>query len=643
MQGGDVTVKGHSVPVTLTVSRSDAQTRTALSENTATGGLTDLWKQGDKLAVFSSDAKTYYGDLEITEGWGEDTGVFSGILENVVDGTDDYSLWYYSREEGSKFSTRTSSGRYYIDVDFKNQNFSSIEALSNMDMLSKRVKLNVKDTKATVVEDYTMEAKLAMVRFTLKGIDNASGELKLYDESVGTKCVILNGSFDPRHQNTVSGYAPSSNRLASTALTTTVEAGKDVYMAFMPASYQFRFEFTSSDGKVYKYQFENATTLEAGKYYNTFTEGADASSNTISGVEIPLVKEGGDVSSIPNPADMGNWGGLNIDPLATDIGVKKVSDTDGWTNNIRSIYGYGGFGTYIRFEHNGMINGYLTSKGGSSIYYQWGRWLGFPSSCSALRLYDTGSYSGDYKYASQLPLGVNYNNTSIGYSFANHLSAAHGYVYMGSTSWTRERVLRSSIMFGAVDNGYAHGDYIGANEECSWEERCGNPAPDGYRIPTADELSAFIPSVGTISGTYAEVKTVNGVKYAMRWTVTKETSSSVANVEIRSFQTTASTVSKTDPKFDSAPAVKLLAYGYLNNKAVQSGYGSVGFYWSSTSEKLDDGTSNGAVALVIYFDGTSAEFELGSIWRGFGGLVPLIKDDNAKSDTLTPWFPLTGI
>ncbi|MBD5260617.1 MAG: fimbrillin family protein [Bacteroides sp.] len=643
LQGGDVTASGHPVPVTLTVNRGDAQTRTVLSENTATGGLNDVWEEGDKLAVFSADARTYYGDLVITEGWGEGTGVFSGVLENVENGTDDYFLWYYSRKEGSKFSTRTSSNRYYIDVDFKNQNFSSVEGLSNMDLLSKKVKLNVNDNKATVVEDYTMESKLAMVRFTLEGIDGASGVLNLYNEKASDKGVILTGSYDPRYENAKkNSFAPSKNILGNTPLSTTVESGKDVYMAFMPATYQFKLEFVASDGTVYNYTFENETELEAGLYYNTFTPGENNEAGNITGVKVPLVKDGAEGKPV-NPGNMDNWGGTGIDPLATNIGVTKVSDTNGWTNNIRSAYGYGGFATYIRYEHNGMINGYLTSKGGSSIYYQWGRWLGFPSSCAALRLYDTGSYSGDYKYNSQLPLGVDYNNTSIGYTFANHLSAAHGYVYMGSSSWTRERVLRSSIMFGAVDSGYAHGDYIGANEECSWEDRCGNPAPDGYRIPTADELSAFIPSVGTISDTYAEVKTINGVKYAMRWTVTKETSSSVANVEIRSFQTTASTVSKTDAKFDSAPAVKLLAYGYLNNKAVQSGYGSIGFYWSSTSEKLDDGTSNGAVALVIYFNGTSAEFELGSIWRGFGGLVPLIKDDNAKSDTLTPWFPLTGI
>lgn len=60
-------LQGHSVSVTITVSRSEAQTRTELSENTD-GTLTDIWKEGDKLAVFSEDGKIYHGDLDIIGG-----------------------------------------------------------------------------------------------------------------------------------------------------------------------------------------------------------------------------------------------------------------------------------------------------------------------------------------------------------------------------------------------------------------------------------------------------------------------------------------------------------------------------------------------------------------------------------------------
>ena len=92
LQGGDVTASGHPVPVTLTVNRGDAQTRTVLSENTATGGLNDVWEEGDKLAVYSSDGAKA-GELVITDGVGEDTGVFTGVITSE-NGQYDFNLWY---------------------------------------------------------------------------------------------------------------------------------------------------------------------------------------------------------------------------------------------------------------------------------------------------------------------------------------------------------------------------------------------------------------------------------------------------------------------------------------------------------------------------------------------------------------------
>lgn len=342
-----------------------------------------------------------------------------------------------------------------------------------------------------------------------------------------------------------------------------------------------------------------------------------------------------------NPGNTDNWGGDDNDPsFTTSDSPTKVADADGWTVNV-DIYGNGGFGSYVTYNSNGLKNDLLTSKGGSAYFFQWGRWLGFPAECINTHFNDGGSASGDYPNKKQYLNGVNIYNTSLGYIWDSGLIVSYASCWMGNNSWTNERVLNCSIIFGKVSGITVNPlDYAGANEICKWEDRCGNPCPDGYRIPTASELEVLIPSTGVINGSFAEVKEIGGVKYAMQWKV--NTSATVPCVEIRSVKTTENTVSVDDAAFNSANVVRLPAYGYLDNEANFRGRDKTGVYWSceSGANTMNGTNGNGGKYLEIDFNGNTAEMGMDVAPRSFGACVLPIKDPNAKASSITPWFPL---
>lgn len=195
------TVKGHPVQLTLTVNRGEVQSRTVLSENAATGGLNDKWIEGDMLKVYNS-AGQKIGELNLIEGADTDKGVFTGTV-TAENGTANYRVWYYNDEKVTFGNNANASfDQPTVEVDLSNQAYGDVTALSAMDMLSQDISLTITDNAAVVAESCTMIARLAMVRFSLKNIDGASGTLKIYDESNANRAIITKGSFGlaPNHQ-----------------------------------------------------------------------------------------------------------------------------------------------------------------------------------------------------------------------------------------------------------------------------------------------------------------------------------------------------------------------------------------------------------------------------------------------------------
>lgn len=648
LPGGDVTAKGHPVPVTLTVSRSDAQTRTELSENTETGGLNDVWKDGDKLAVYSEDGLIHHGYITITDGQETSVGVFSGTLENVSDGEADYYLWYSDPTNDRITVDKDEYNVYRYNFNFYDQGYTTIKELSAMDLLNQKIRLSVNGNKATVVKTYTMQAKLPLVHFTLGGdLAGATGTLKIYDDNRTVKCPVTSGYVRVTGMNGKNPN-PGAHDDSYTYLAAKVTNG-EVYMAMQPtystnSEVKLRFEF-EKDGKTYTKAFTSTTALSPGYYYST---------------ELVLETQ---AASGSNPGNVASWASENLDPIWHREPIAIVATAHGWTLNDSNLGAehFGGFSYYVGYDQNGITNGLLTSKKHSNfdcqaIFYQWGRWLGFPFCANYIYTYDQGDfdiatadYWGDYTiYPEMLPLGVDYGDTKIGYSWANSLSGAYVSTYMGgNNSWTKQRAINCSICYGLGTSLSGHLDYVYSNEDCTWEERGYNPAPDGYAIPSADQISALIPEGNQVASNTVQYKTIAGVRYAMRWkkVTTNVGTQSLPAVEISSFATTDTGVKYNDTRFDGVTPVRLVAFGCLNNEGDLTNEGKYGYYWTSDSDEnaLSNTSGYGGVVLVVNLSGSNIKMELTVLPRTFAANVYLIKDDSKKSDSIKPWFPLTGV
>ena len=287
LQGGDVTASGHPVPVTLTVNRGDAQTRTVLSENTATGGLNDVWEEGDKLAVYNSDGAKA-GELVITDGVGEDTGVFTGVITSE-NGQYDFNLWYTdpvatgAKEADGKPLYFNSKNEMVVDLS-KMPKYTTVEDLSAMDILSKKVKLNIKDNNATLVQDEKMVAHLAMARFSLNGIPaGETGKLTIKNNGASTDGILYKQRLSLASSSNEGTVARPEGIVIND-----VNPGEDIYLAFIPQTYTLSFTF-ESEKDTYTFSFENPTELEGGVYYSAFTKEEGAEEGEFNGVNIPLV------------------------------------------------------------------------------------------------------------------------------------------------------------------------------------------------------------------------------------------------------------------------------------------------------------------------------------------------------------------
>lgn len=640
--------EGHQVKVTITVSRGEDGTRTVLSENYSNGGLKDEWvftgENKDELYVYNAN-NVKIGTLQLQELVKPNVGVFSGDVTLTSD-QEEVAIWYYDKDVAN--NPNLSFGRYsgndVLVLDLKNQSFADVAALSKVNVLSKKVTLKKtgNGNEATVIQDEVLRAYLSFARFNLKNIPTGTkGKLNIYN--IAAKGTNSDGTYYNTYHTFKFNLGGSSVAVRHSdkedIIVNNVVGGQDVYVAFVSCPgtedgkepekvYQLGFKFTAENGDVYTYEFEKQTALWAGRYYNSFLKNVGAETGTISGVVLEMEKEVTEEPA-PNPADMGNWGanGLNIDPKGVPFSPVFASEVDGWTNNIRSLYNYGGWCRAIEYT-NGMINGLMTSKGGTCFYYQWGRFLGFPTVAA------TGN---------ETILNASLINVRVGYLGGGGIPVKYLAAYMGnSSSYNVQRSNDWAIVYGQTNNGYRDYIYNNTNNE-NWYSRSSNPAPTGYRIPTMEELSVFIPSTEEVNGSYAEVKTVNGEKYAVKWVV--GTQSGYKYVDVTSVKTTASSVSASSSIFsnENAKTVRIYAYGYMMDNGVQSDQKTKGLYWSSDSGnqdafKLNDGTKGGR-ALYLEFENNKAVIcELCPPF-GFGAPVMLIKDDTMVETTIKPWLP----
>lgn len=601
---------GKEVLLRVTASRGDAATRTSL-ENDGNGGLTCNWNEGDQLLVVNNSNGSKLGVLTIVKGFDTPNGTFEGNVN--LEGQDAISLVYLGT--AGKAETYTANS---MEINLSAQN-GSFASLTDQDVLTAEAKVddqNFLPTGNTVETSVTMTRQLAFGYFTLdfgEDVTLAAGDvITISGEGLKSegKVNFKNGGSIP----TVTNYSGST-----TITVTKKEAGNDFYITMLP------FGDVTPTFTVVKGSDTYTATLgkhnwKAGEYVRFNDNG------TYKGVTVKMEKDGG-VDDTDNPGNLNNWGGNNegVSENATSLSPKFVSET-GWVNNIRNLANMGGYCTAVEIG-NGMVNGLLTSKGTTAYYYQWGRFLGFPSNAATGNTTIAGAEKLDY---------------FVGYLGSSGVPVKYTAAYMGnSDAYTKQRALDWSIVFGQTNNKYLDYIYNNANNS-NWYDRSPNPAPTGYRIPTMDELSFFIPSTEEVNGSYAEIKVVDGVKYAVKWEVGKAGSRGL--VTVTSVKTTETSVNANSSIFNSSEAssVTIVAYGYIQNDGKLAENGVVGLYWSSDSgNKIDiDGVSGkGGRALYLEVNGTTAYLcELCAPF-GFGGNVMLISDPTATATKIKPWLP----
>ncbi len=607
---GDGNLQRH---ITVKIGRPvDDATRAVLSEDE--GNLTANWSDGDKVAVFNSTSGKKLGVLTVTEGAGTPTATFEGTLDGLREGQMNFTFAHL----GTTINYDDLTSEYVHSV--ANQT-GKLADLGQHDALTSTQTVTVNEVGLDV-EDMGLRRDVAFAHFTLE----FGNETVTDDVAVSISGDGVNNQAPVKFSD---GTLDLTNAVAGAVNATATPNGHnaEVYVALLPGTMTLKFN-ASMGGKTYEASLP-AATLGVGKYIRA-TDG--------SGIPV-VMKEYVD----DNPGNTDNWptGGETVDPSWETGTLTKVADADGWTVNV-DIYGNGGWATYITYNNNAIKSRLLSSlPSGAICYFQWGRWLGFPSSAKNTHFNDGGSYSGSKPTSGQYINGVSIYDTSIGYIWNSGLPVTYGTCWMGSTDWTPTRANNCSFVFGKVYSmGTDNLDYVGANENCTWYDRSGNPCPDGYRIPTAEELAVFIPTGGTVNGSCAEVKTINGVKYAMQWTVAKN--GNFPYVGFKSVRTTEDTVSVGDAIFNDAKEVRFYAYGYLDNECNVGGLYDTGLYWSSESGTNEVSGTNGlgGKALLIEFTGTKAEMAMYVAPRSFGGCIMPIRDVNAKATPLTPWFPI---
>ena len=477
LQGGDVTASGHPVPVTLTVNRGDAQTRTVLSENTATGGLNDVWEEGDKLAVYNSNGAKA-GELVITDGVGEDTGVFTGVITSE-NGQYDFNLWYTdpvatgAKEADGKPLYFNSKNEMVVDLS-KMPKYTTVEDLSAMDILSKKVKLNIKDNNATLVQDEKMVAHLAMARFSLNGIPaGETGKLTIKNNGASTDGILYKQRLSLASSSNEGTVARPEGIVIND-----VNPGEDIYLAFIPQTYTLSFTF-ESEKDTYTFSFENPTELEGGVYYSAFTKEEGAEEGEFNGVNIPLVGTTGKIESDGKILGI-KWAAVNdrswIDCTPYEDDAYFFSYIPGIPLEDQDL----------EIQYPGDI-----SQDSYIYHYQWGRNFGFIASDG----------SGASITSTPLPNQINLpyswptSNTYYGWNASVQLTESQSIgnpeiLMCGYNDWSKT-TLDSWPMYKFED-------------ETTGESQVLSVAPAGFRLPTMDDFETLLP----------EGSSSHGVKYS---------------------------------------------------------------------------------------------------------------------------------
>ena len=654
---------GQKVMLTISADKQDEATRTQFTPSGK--GLNSVWTAGDQLLITTHSGIA--GVVTLSSGAGTASGVFKGEVTLSDNGEDEIALFYLGKGVNP---ADVKDPKYTIDLSSQTDN---LEGLAEKDFLA--TTCFVKNMNGTATASVAMNRLVDEAYFTLElpdGLTLGEGDVVTIsgdNMTVGRAITLSKTSgdvwgWDNTAANQVTG---------SITVTKTSEMGNALYFT-MHGNQTVAPTFTvTKDGYRYTATMSTAHTWNGSQFVNNNGEPIAVTDWTKE--ELPT-----------DPGDFSNWGIPDGEPAFTDNGSRTPtadSGEVGWVYNQRQSLIKDCWFNPITFTKNGGVDGYLYStQVAMPSYFQWGRWLGFPLEIGvAPVLTYNGNINDDYPAymdSSLFPvcLDPEVSYSKFHYTISNMeaiYSRIHNTIW---SNWTVEKSKNAASVWGmdASASSTSTLDYVvrGYRTNCNWTDRSGNPCPDGYRLPTKDEL-AFLTTTQTNFSSYAEIKTsTSGQKYAVRWEVVNidvdpdyvsnvkfianeynistniTSSNSIPALKITSFpvDNSITSISASDSRFNSqGSSIVIGAYGTLANNGCINFFGARGLIWGNEStEYASTYTGYAGVALEVRFsNGKVSKVALRAMDRAQGCNIIPVRDPKAKGSTLTPWWPYNMI
>lgn len=253
-QSDDATLESNGRTVTLRVQAKypgynveGPETRTTMAVES--GKLKCRWNAGDQIYVTNTSG-TKVGYLTLEEGAGEEYGYFSGTLQGLPEGTNNYMFAYL----GSGLNAQTKTGGTF-SIDLSNQD-NTITSFPKYDVLITRNTITVTDDEA-VCSDLSFIRQMAYAHFKL---NLPTGVTR------GTEPVTISGtniSFRRDYDLSVPNVVDNTN----TSVITVNGRGNDLYVALAPMQNSSKPTLSVTIGGVEYSATLDAKTLTRGTYY----------------------------------------------------------------------------------------------------------------------------------------------------------------------------------------------------------------------------------------------------------------------------------------------------------------------------------------------------------------------------------------